>query len=360
MKIQVVGTALATLLLAGCGSTTSFTAGMETPVKVVNSAASLAQESERDVLKAFAVGLTPLYSPFNAVEFLVCGAAGNGPESVRADLQAFADGLEAVKEVGKKPDDVTYAGYLHKLRQNAAAGIDTASENEAAEALAAKETQRRRLCFALWSADVADTTELKRPGGEGAPPQFIARLLGLDQLFKQVLATGEALTREAAVRRTIEKLSTDFEASGNRLKAKPSTSFGPYVHYDSGTAALADSYNATLLGSSINIRRWYVAQQANQQWTYLAACRNSGKKACFGDPSIQAAANGFVDAVYTYRHLVLVEPAKVNKAIDTAVSASKKSLEGQGIAGWIDGLIRVADSLKDLDNAVDKYHESRQ
>lgn len=360
MRVHYIAAALAAIAVAGCKTTENFTKGMETPVKALNSAVTVAQESERDVLKSLATGLMAPYKPFDEAKFLACGAAGSGPEGARADLQAFADGLEAVKEVGAKPDDTSYAGYLHKLRQNAAAGIDTTTEATASDALQEKELKRRRQCFALWDADVAMKTGLQRPQGDGAPPQFIARLLGLDQLFKQVLATAEAASREAAVRRTIEALNKDLEKAAKTLKAPPGGSYGPYVQYDPTTAPLAHGYNATALGASVNIRRWYVAQQVRYQYEFLKPCRNAATKECFGDPAVQTAANGFADAVYTYRRLAQVEPDKIHKAVDSAVAASKKSLEGQGVAGWIDGLIGVADSLKDLDSAVDTYQDSRK
>lgn len=360
MKIHLTAATVAVMTLAGCGATANFTKGMEAPVKALNSAATVAQESERDVLKALATGLMPPYSPFDQAKFLACGAAGRGPEGVRADLQAFADGLEAVKEVGAKPDDTSYSGYLHKLRQNAAAGIDTSTEAKASDALQAKELKRRQQCFALWDADAALKTGLQRPQGDGAPPQFIARLLGLDQLFKQVLAKAEAASREAAVRRTIEALTKDLEKAATTLKAPPGGSYGPYVHYDPASAPLAHGYNATALGASVNIRRWYVAQQVRYQYEFLKACRTAATKECFGDPAVQNAANGFADAVYAYRRLAQVDPDTILKAVDSAVAASKKSLEGQGVAGWIDGLIVVADSLKDLDSSIDTYQDSRK
>ena len=360
MKIHLAAATVAVMTLAGCGSTANFTKGMEGPVKALNSAATVAQESERDVLKSLATGLMVPFEPFNEAKFLACGVAGNGPDSVRADLQAFADGLEAVKEVGAKPDDTSYAGYLHKLRQNAAAGINTTTEATASDALEEKEMKRRRECFALWDADVAVKTALQRPQGDGAPPQFIARLLGLDQLFKQVLAKAEEASREAAVRRTIEALTKDLEKAATTLKAPPGGSYGPYVHYDPTSAPLAHGYNATALGASVNIRRWYVAQQVRYQYEFLKACRTAATKQCFGDPAVQTAANGFADAVYAYRRLAQVDPAKIHKAVDSAVTASKNSLKVQGIAGWIDGLIGVADSLKDLDSSIETYQDSRK
>lgn len=370
MKIHLAATAVAVMTLAGCGSTANFTKGMEEPVKALNSAATLAQDAERDVLKSIATGISPrLWDEKEVAEkdelpFMVCRAAGSGPQDVRGDLQIFADGLETVKEVGAKPDDTSYAGYVHKLRQNAAAGKDTNDPDpkEVARKLKAKEDERLGRCLALFPVDVANTTRLVKPGGAGATPMLIARLLGADQLIKQILATGEALTREAAVRSTIAQLKKEFGDAAKRLKVTPPNNYGPYVNYAAGTAPLAESYNATVLGAAINIRRWYVAQQAAQQWQYLQTCRDAGRKgarACFGDPAVQAAANGFADAVYNYRRLAEVQPAKVHAAVDEAVKVASENQASKGIAQLIDGLIGIADSLKELDDAVDTYHDSR-
>lgn len=370
MKIHLAAAAVAVMTLAGCGSTAKFTKGMEEPVKALNSAATLAQDAERDVLKSIATGISPrLYDPKLVSDreelfFMVCRAAGTGPEDVRADLQIFADGLETVKEVGAKPDDTSYAGYVHKLRQNAAAGEATNDPDpkKVAAKLKEKEDKRNARCLELFAGDVSNTTRLEKPATAGATPMLIARLLGADQLIKQGLATAEALTREAAVRRTIAQLAKEFGSAAERLKASPPSNYGPYVQYAAGTAPLAESYNTTVLGAAINIRRWYVAQQAAQQWQYLKTCRDAGRtgaRACFGDPAVQAAANGFADAVYNYRRLAEVQPAKIQAAVASAVATATDNPASKGIAQLIDGLIGIADSLKELDDAVDTYHDSR-
>ena len=356
MKVTIAVAVIGAAALAGCGTTASFTRGMEEPVKAIANAAALADEAEQNVLKAVATGLAPSSLTLGD---LVCKPLGLGPGDVRTQLRAFGDVLDTVRKVGEKPDDTSYAGYIRKFRENAAAGqppADPAAEQAEARK---KELERLSRCNALFKADTATGTQLRPLDGEGALPMFFTRLLGFDQLVKAILGQAEALSREAAVKRTIQMLLPGLKEAATQLKTVPTPTYGPLVRYAASSVPEAEGMNGTVLGATVNVRRWYVAQQARTQWEYLSRCRAAADKACFGDPDVQAAANGFAASVYSYRSLAKVDSAKVQATVDAAVVAAEKSLEVKGAAGWIDGLIGIADALSALDDAYGKYDKSK-
>lgn len=356
MKLKIAVAVIGATALAGCGTSASFTRAMGEPVKAIANAAALADDAEQNVLKAIAAGLAP--PPF-ALDDLVCRPGGPGPGNVRSQLQAFGDALDTVRKVGEKPDETSYSGYIRKFRENAAAGqqpTDPAAEQAEARK---KESERLARCKALFSADTAAGTQLRPLDGEGALPIFFTRLLGLDQLVKAFLGQAEALSREAAVKRTIQVLLPGLKEAATQLKTVPTTTYGPLVRYAAGSAPEAESMNGTVLGATVNVRRWYVAQQARTQWDYLSRCRAVADKTCFGDPAVQAAANGFASSVYSYRSLAKVDSVKVQTSVDAAVVAAERSLEVKGAAAWIDGLIGIADALSALDDAYGKYDKSK-
>ena len=353
---KIVVAAFCASALAGCSTTASFTSGMEEPVKAITNAAALADEAEQNVLKAVAAGLAPTSL---ALDDLVCRPVGPGPGSVRSQLQAFGDALDTVRKVGEKPDDTSYAGYIRKFRENAAAGQPPADPAAEQADASKKELERLVRCKALFKADTASGTQLRPLDGEGALPLFFTRLLGFDQLMKVFLGQAEALSREAAVRRTIQILLPGLKESATQLKTVPTPTYGPMMRYVSGSAPEAEGMNGTVLGATVNVRRWYVSHQARTQWDYLSRCRAAADKTCFGDPAVQAAANGFAASVYLYRSLAKVDSVKVQATVDAAVVAAEKSLEVKGAAAWIDGLIGIADALSALDEAYGKYDKSR-
>lgn len=356
MKVTIAVAVLGSAALAGCGTTSSFTRGMEEPVKAIANAATLANEAEQNVLKAVATGLA---SSSLTLDDLVCKLASPGAVEVHGQLQAFGDALDTVRKVGEKPDDTSYAGYVRKFRESAAAGQPpTNPDAEQTEALK-KEAERIARCKELFKADTAAGTQLMAPEGEAALPMIITRLLGFDQLVKALLGQAEALSREAAVKRTIQTLLPGLKKASAQLKMVPTPTYGPLVRYTAGSAPKAEGMNGTVLGATVNIRRWYIAQQARTQWEYLSRCRAAADKSCFGDPAIQAAANGFAASVHSYRSLAKVDAVKVQAMVDDAVAAAESSLEIQGAAAWIDGLIGIADALSALDDAYGKYDKSK-
>ncbi|PTT88405.1 hypothetical protein DBR42_09825 [Pelomonas sp. HMWF004] len=342
--------------LAGCGSTVSFTRGMEEPVKGIANAAALADEAEQNVLKAIASGLATTSLSLGE---LVCRSDGPGPGDVRSHLQAFGDALDTVRKVGEKPDDTSYVGYIRKFRENQAAGQPPANPATEQEDARKKEFERRTRCEALFKADTAGSTRLASLDGNAALPVFFTRLLGIDQLLKAILGQAETLSREAAVKRTIQVLLPDLRKAAVELKAVPTPTYGPLVRYLPGSAPDAENMNGTVLGATLNVRRWYVAKQASAQWAYLDACRRAVDKKCFGEPAVQAAANGFAASVYSYRSLAKLDSVKVHATVDAAVVAAEKSLDVKGPAAWIDGLIGIADALSTLDDAYGKYDKSK-
>lgn len=356
MKLANAFAVLFVGVLAGCGTSASFTRGMEEPVKAISTSAQLAHEAELSVLRSMAVGLT---SNVRALDDLVCKPIGAGPGAVRTQLQAFSEALETVQKVGEKPDDTSYAGYIRKFRENAAAGQPASDEATEQTEARKREAERLARCTALFRSDTSPGTQLRQMDGEGVLPMFATRFLGFDLLVKAFLSEAEALSREAAVKRTIRTLLPGLRQAATQLRAVPTATYGPLVRYAAGSAPEAETMNETVLGATVNVRRWYVAQQVITQWNYLVRCRGGADKTCFGDPAVQAAANGFAASVYAYRSLAKVDSVKVHADVDAAVAAAEKSLEGKGVVAWIDGLIGVADALATLDDAYGKYDDSK-
>ncbi len=356
MKLWITTIAVVAVSTAvtGCGTTASFTRSMEEPVKALSNVVALADEAEQNVLKATATGLAPTSLTPGEI---ACRPVGGGPGEVSDQLKSFGDALDIVRKIGEKPADTSYAGYIRKFRENAAAGQPSTKPD-----IEKRESERFDRCKALFLSDINAGTQLSplKPKRDGEmSPSIVVQLLGVNQLAKAFLGQAETISREAAVRRAIEKLLPDLRVAAAQLKAEPSPEYGPLVQYGSGSSVEATVMNASVLGATVNVRRWYVAQQVKSTWDYLARCRAATDRACFGDPAVQAAADRFASTVYAYRSLAKVDPVKVLASVDSAVITANDSLNFKEPEAWIDGLIGIADALSSLNDAYGKFDKSK-
>lgn len=331
---------------------------MEEPVKASAKAAAIADAAEQDVLRAYSVGMVA-DKVLNFSE-VVC-KAWDGPSATQANLSVFSDVLDTVQKVAEKPSDTSYSGYIKKFRENAAnaAPKDIKAEQDEADKKA-KASQLR--CAGLYEADVAAGTTLASSEAppNAAMPLFFTRILGLDQLVKAILSQAEAAQREAAVRKTIEYVLPQLEAASKDLRAEPTAAFGPRVRYKPGEANEATQMNTTALGATITIRRWFLAQQIQEQWRYLRACQERKGQGCLGDPAVQSAMNSLVLNVRAYRSLAKADSTRVLTALDAAIEASHASLQpSKSPSSWIDALVTIGDAVSSLSDAWDKYEKSK-
>lgn len=346
------------LLLSACGTTSRFTEGMKEPVKATSQTASTADDAEQDVLKAFSIGkLASSPAPDSLPTSRVCRPI-SGSTAVSRYLGVFSDALDTVQKVGAKPEDTSYAGYVKQFKKNAS-NMESWNSKTAREEQEKKDEDQATRCEALFEADRAPGVVLKAIGAPGK--NFIAitgSILAIDKALKLALSSFEATQRELAVHKTIENLLPQMKDAREQLKTPPDVSFGPFVQYLDGAGPAADM-NKTVVGATINIRRWFVTQTLLAQWDYLSTCRKA-KTSCAGDPNVIAAMQSFSANIQTYRSLAKLDPNKTLATLDTAITSTENSLKvSKNPVDWIDALIDVAGAFSDFSDAYDKTKKSK-
>lgn len=130
----------------------------------------------------------------------------------------------------------------------------------------------------------------------------LAPLLAFDVLVKTILTDAGILQREVAVRAAISALIPRLTAANQGLRAAPNAAFEPMVRYAPGSAnSDAAAMNATNLGATINIRRWFLARQIATQSAYLGPCRRKERSDCLADPAMRGVARAISGNVRLYR-----------------------------------------------------------
>jgi hypothetical protein len=345
------------LALGACVSA-EFTKGMAEPVQTLKQSARVTGGADGDVLKAYAAGMVS-DAVIPSLPDLVCIPSA-GPAVVSKNLGVFADSLDVVKQVGEKPSDTSYAGYIKKMRENAANAASAGAGNNDEAAAQLKLVKQWTRCMALLAADDSQDSLQRMPKASGALPAGIGKTLALDAVLKVLLGQIESAQREAAVQDTIKALIPVLESAREELKQAPSASFGPFVKYpDDQASAPAFEMNKTIVGAAVNIRRWLLAKQIASQWTALATCRTA--MSCLKDPATHRVLDDFTTNVVQYRALARVDAAKIVSSLDTAIAAARSSFEaGKKIENWIDSLIAVSDAVTDLSDVYGKFEEAKK
>lgn len=360
MNARFVALAGVCSLLVGCGAGGQFVKGMAEPVAALNSAAAVAAEAERDMLRAKLLGLVS-----NSIEASAGGAIcelAAGPRAAQQDLGVFGDALETVKKVGEKPSDTSYAGYIRQFRKNAAATEPPQSPEDRRKKEEEKRQAQFERCVNLYAADTSRETQLVNPAEArtgGGLTVLVGIVMSADGLAKAILGPFEQLQREAAVRATITHLIPQLEEARDALKNDLKGDFGARIVFGKDAHEVAVRMNRNVIGATITLRRWLVARQIDAQWKQLETCRNGSQKDCIGAPGVQMTMAAFVENVAAYRTLAAIDTDKVIVQLDAAVKAANDSLKVSDPAQWIDALISVADVFSSISDAYGKYDKSK-
>ena len=363
MNLRLASAIVASVALSACGTAgKNFSAALEKPAGAAEKAKAIAQQAERDFLKARYLGMASDAAPAAILENLVC-VPGRGPGNATDGLAVFPAVLETVAEVGEKPADTSFAAYSKAFRNNAA-NIATASEDPEIRAareqqeLAVERLKRQQRCTALFAADRTAGMSLKTPpqkaGGAGA----LAALSGGIKLLKELMGVAERAQREQAVRTTITASIPTLDKAVAALAAPADANYGPKVEYAESAPQFGE--NGTVLGATINIRRWMMAKQIDAITRTLAGCGASdhSRRACLADGNKRREADEVVELSTQYRSLAAVDTAEVltrlRKGVDAARNANKLSF-----ADLIEGLVELSDTFDGLSKSYADFKSTR-
>lgn len=342
-------------MLSGCATEANFSKALEAPVKAANAAKVVVIESERDAEKARAMGWIVLPDKPATPEELVCGPVSGVGVTLRS-LSAFGEALELIKEVGEKPADTSYAGYVKQYRKNKASlAAARAMNDEQAAAAAAEEAKKlakdaHTRCVALYLADMRG--ELKPRGLAG---EKSAEIKALSTLIKGIAALAEGIQRERAVRETAIALIPGMRTAHGLLGAAPNRR-EPHVEYNHQADTIAAAMAQTRLGAAVNVRRWFVAQQINAGLANVQGCA----KACLGDPLKRMALENLANDLLAYRALAAIDTDKVLAGLGTGIRDAQHAAESKGSwAEILDGLLGAADAIDGLKTNWEDYKTAR-
>lgn len=346
---------LACCFLAACGTPDDFTRGMAEPAQALQRSADIAEEAEHDILQSYFIGMLDEAAGLGAV---VC-IPWSGTALVSAELGLFGQAVETVRLVGTTSNDPGYAGYVRSMatRSDALASLSPAAQETEQQATAMQEQR----CQQLFAADVAAEPALKSlDTGPAALIVALAPLLAFDVLVKTILTDAGILQREVAVRAAISALIPRLTAANQGLRAAPNAAFGPMVRYAPGSAnSDAAAMNATNLGATINIRRWFLARQIATQSAYLGPCRRKERSDCLADPTMRGVARAISGNVRLYRAVARIDTQAITTALDEAIEVAKDSIDPmKNPARLIDSLLTLSSSMTDVSRAYAQYNKT--
>jgi len=370
MKLCILWSTLCMLILSGCVTEANFTKALDEAAKVSAAAKLVTGAAERDALKARVLQLygrridvTDAKAKADATLNLVCNPSF-AIEAGGTALAAFGDAIDTVHKVGEKPANTSYASYVTQFRKNAK-NIADAKKNgvqaamDAGDEAARKERERGvTLCMALYQADVIavlgpTSTKIGATNASGT-----AVLFAFNEVIKAALAAGEAAQRETAVIETAKSLIPALERAYGNLVAPVSTDFQPFVVYDElPSIHPAPAGNGTVLGATVTLHRWFIAQQIAQTIKRLEGC----SLACLGDPVNRQNLDELTTAIEQYRALATVNSQKTLKALANGITDAKKVADGK--VSWpqaLDGLLQIVDTVSGLGDKFGSYKKSRE
>jgi len=344
--------------LCGCGTASKFSDALSDSASDASKAADVATSASSDVLKAHALGLVD--SKNFQFERGVCSSSG-GTLTVADDLSQFSDALDTVNKVAKKPDDISFAGYVSQIRKNQAA-IKAAKKDSNAEKQASlqKRAKNYATCVELFKADIDPQTRLEFNSTFHA--NNIGPVLGVFLTFRDVatalLQYGEAAQRERAVRETIKSLVPQLQEVVDDLKNTDLSVLDTHVSYPS-SAQKAIDLNKSRLGATISIERWMVAQQINSIWNHLKSCRSGTiPSTCISDRDKRDDAADIATLTATYRSLAKIDANDVVDSLNSAIQKASKA-DTASIADLFDGLFAIGDAVSTISDKVDAVKKAR-
>ena len=358
--VACVGVAV---MLAACGTTESgFSRALEKPVKFTQAARIIAAQAEDDGIKAKLLGLAgPRLRTTAALASDTC-ASQPAIQSTDAALAAFGDALDVLRQVGEKPSDVSYTGYVAQFRKNAgnistasAAGNPAAADAARREAAIAEAKARQR-CTDLFLSDLAATLVPPPDTPRDADNKSLGTLLAFDAALKNALSIAERVQREAAVRATAVALLADLKAAHSELANTDLSRFGPHVSYAADAHASAIKMNQTRLGAAVSMHRWFVARQLRESAAALEKCTS----ACLASADQRATLDHAVAAMREYRALAALDTDAALASLDSGLKHAGDATAGKvKMSDLLDGLLTMADAISGLDQSVKDYQDAR-
>ena len=346
-------------LLSGCATEANFTKALEQPVKAANAAQLVLVQAELDMEKARVMGwLVVRPAKREELATMVCERIDT-IANTKQSLGAFGEALDLIKDVGEKPADISYSGYLQQYRKNkeslAAARAmedETLATEQATQAAKALKEARAR-CIALYLSDINPENKLV---GKSSGESYKA-VTALSTLIKALVGLGESVQRDKAVRDTAVALIPGLARAQSQLAAAPDKS-GPRVQYSRGTGdVIAYNMADTRLGAAVSVRRWFVARQIGQALKRVQECQ----EACLGDPLARMTLDNLVTDIAAYRSLSQIDTGKTLTALKSGVDNAQIASTSPG--NWaqiLDGLLQAADAMDGLKTNYKDYKTSRE
>ncbi|MFB9246461.1 hypothetical protein [Massilia antarctica] len=370
MKLHAMWSTLCLLFLSGCATEANFTKALDEAAKVSAAAKLVTGAAERDAMKAkllqlygSKIAVSDLKATGEAAAELACNPVFPIEASGTA-LAAFGDAIDAIHKVGEKPADTSYASYVTQFRKNAKNIAEAKAKGLQATMDAGDEAAQKERdlavtrCKTLYLADIKAVLGPTSGGIGASNASGTAVLFAFNELIKGALAAGEAAQRETAVIETTKALVPGLERAHGNLAKPISKDFQPFVQYDglpSNHPALVG--NGTLLGATVTLHRWFIAQQISKSGERLAAC----KLACLGDPLARQNLDDLTIAMEQYRSLATIDPEKTLDALAKGIAGGKKAADGK--VSWpqaLDGLLQIVDTLSGLGDKFGAYQKSRE
>ncbi|MBM3114966.1 hypothetical protein [Jeongeupia naejangsanensis] len=345
------------LLLTACVSSPNFNGALEKPAKQAATASSFVADADKDLLTFYTIGLAA-QGKKPSPELLCKPAAG--PMATASQLMVFSDSMQAVSDVAEAPDGTTYAAYIKKMSANAAAiNANPADDQEEIENERNLLKARIERCQGLAQTDFdPKSSEFVDKGVSLTPLPGLASFLALNAMIKEITALAEKTQREAAIRKTMNRVVKSMNGELEKLKAKPSD--GAYVLFRPTTSTAA-TMNETSLGATVNLRRWMLAQKINAQWVLLSKlCKSTTYPTeCMQKPMVLETTDALIGNIYAYRSAAAIDPDAILKRLGDSIAKADASSKELSMTTVGDTIITIGESLGDLKDSYEGYRKTR-
>ncbi len=365
----------ACLSFTACGTAPQYAKALEEPVKTTAAAAKSVDFAQKDFIRVQALGAITDPSPFPqplALESVVCDIPP-GLQIAEDGLTVFSDSADLVSKVAAAPTDTSYAAYVRQFRKNAAAEA-AAKQGVLPSNQETMLSDKAKACMAAFVADREANATLGTPSGTDLT-KFAADPIGyieaLNTFIKALLGTIETAQREAAVRATVKATIPAMRAAQQQLASSSGASFGPRVIFASGTPQAVIDGNRSLLGASLGIHRWFIAQEIDRLWMKLGQCRTgvptpggggtsrpSKGMNCLADFTTRRDLDDLVEDIYAYRELATVNAGKMLSDLNVAIDNADRATD-LTFAQALDAIIGVADAVSSLSDSYGKLQKAR-
>lgn len=369
------------LMCGGCASIGDINKAFEKPSAAAAKAAAIAQESDKEIIALIALGAVPVTDAPNynvkdksqvdgyPSQSLICDSDA-GIKNVVDNLGVFTDAITTIDRVAEGPKGGTYAAYIQKFSENQAAikrnGIDIQKEKD--DAIEDAKGTRKK-CYSLVEGDLVYAKATTTINANQAFLPGLAGILSLDGLIKSILGAAEQAQRNKAIIATVKNLVPQLEDASRQLKHATNKDgklipngelFQFTIRYlPSGISPDAERISATTLGQAITIRRWAIAQRIKARWLDLKDCRMTKPSPCVTDTKLRVA-DELATNIYTYRALADVDSDKLLEQLDKAIDNAKNAATTTSLAGLIDSILAIGDTLNGISDKYSGYRKTRE